>query len=69
MPARRRITITETEEVASILKKAAARWPEVRSRAELLRRVALRGARELCEQDATRSRRSDAGKDRPRTTD
>jgi hypothetical protein len=43
--ARPRLTITETDEVAQALDAAAARWPEVRSRRELLLL--------LVEQDAT----------------
>jgi len=37
--SRRRITITETDDVAAALDAAAARWPDVRSRAELLLRL------------------------------
>ena len=35
--------ITETDEVADALNAAAARWPEVKSRRELLLRLVARG--------------------------
>lgn len=46
MPTTRpRITITETDDVASMLDAAAERWPEDReNRARLLKRLAERGA-------------------------
>ena len=40
---RPRLTITETDEVAAALDAAAARWPEVRSRRELLLRLLEQG--------------------------
>jgi hypothetical protein len=44
MPTTRpRLTITETDEVAQALDAAAARWPEVRSRRELLLRLVEQG--------------------------
>ncbi len=44
MPTTRpRLTITETDEVAAALDAAAARWPEVRSRRELLLRLVEEG--------------------------
>ena len=44
MPTTRpRLTITETEQVAAALDAAAARWPEVRSRRELLLRLVEEG--------------------------
>jgi hypothetical protein len=44
MPTTRpRLTITETDEVAAALDAAAARWPEVRSRRELLLRLVEQG--------------------------
>jgi hypothetical protein len=51
MPTTRpRLTITETDEVAAALDAAAARWPEVRSRRELLLRLVERG-REVIDRD------------------
>ncbi len=46
MPTTRpRLTITETDDVASMLDEAAERWPEDRAnRARLLKRLAERGA-------------------------
>ena len=41
--ARPRLTITETDEIAATLDAAAARWPEVRSRRELLLRLVEHG--------------------------
>ena len=44
MPTTRpRLTITETDEVAAALDAAAAHWPEVRSRRELLLRLVEEG--------------------------
>jgi hypothetical protein len=44
MPTSRpRLTITETDEVAAALDAAAARWPEVNSRRELLLRLVEQG--------------------------
>ena len=44
MPTTRpRITITETDELAAALDAAAARWPEVHSRRELLLRLVDEG--------------------------
>jgi hypothetical protein len=44
MPTTRpRLTITETDEVAEALDAAAARWPEVGSRRELLLRLVEQG--------------------------
>ena len=51
MPTTRpRLTITETDEVAAALDAAAARWPEVRSRRELLLRLVEEG-REVIDRD------------------
>jgi hypothetical protein len=44
MPTTRpRLTITETDELADTLDVAAARWPEIRSRRELLLRLVEQG--------------------------
>ena len=44
MPTTRpRLTITETDELADTLDAAAARWPEIRSRRELLLRLVEQG--------------------------
>ena len=44
MPTSRpRLTITETEELAAALDAAAARWPEIHSRRELLLRLVEEG--------------------------
>lgn len=44
MPTTRpRLTITETDDVAAALDAAAARWPEVHSRRELLLRLVEQG--------------------------
>ena len=46
MPTTRpRLTITETDELAAILDAAAARWPEIGSRRELLLRLVAGGPR------------------------
>jgi hypothetical protein len=51
MPTTRpRLTITETDEVAAALDAAAARWPDVRSRRELLLRLVEQG-REVIDRD------------------
>jgi hypothetical protein len=45
MPTKRpRLMITETDQVAAALDAAAARWPEVRSRRELLLRLVETGS-------------------------
>jgi hypothetical protein len=60
MPTMRpRLTITETDEIAAALDAAAARWPDVDSRRELLLRLVEQG-REVIERDheqATERRR------------
>jgi hypothetical protein len=43
MPASNRLTITVTQDIAEALDAAAARWPQIRSRQELLLRVVLEG--------------------------
>ena len=60
MPTTRpRLTITETDDVAEALDAAAERWPEVRSRQQLLLRLVEQGrtalARDL-EQQTERKR-------------
>jgi hypothetical protein len=51
MPTTRpRLTITETDELAAALDAAAARWPEVHSRRELLLRLVEQG-REVIDRD------------------
>ena len=51
MPTMRpRLTITETDELAAALDAAAARWPEVHSRRELLLRLVDEG-REVIDRD------------------
>lgn len=51
MPTTRpRLTITETDAVAGALDAAAARWPEIRSRRELLLRLVEQG-REVIDRD------------------
>jgi hypothetical protein len=47
---RPRLTITETDDLAAALDAAAARWPEVRSRRELLLRLVNEG-REVIDRD------------------
>jgi len=62
MPTTRpRLTITETADVAAALDAAAARWPEVRSRRELLLRLVEQG-REVIDRDhdEAAARRRDA---------
>jgi hypothetical protein len=57
--ARPRLTITETDDVAAALDAAAARWPEVRSRRELLLRLVEQGREAIDRErdDATARRR------------
>jgi hypothetical protein len=51
MPTTRpRLTITETDDIAAALDAAAARWPDVRSRRELLLRLVEQG-REVIESE------------------
>jgi hypothetical protein len=59
--ARPRLTITETDELADTLDAAAARWPEIRSRRELLLRLVEQG-REVLDRERTEvsARRRDA---------
>jgi hypothetical protein len=62
VPTRRpRLTITETDDVAAAIDAAAARWPEVRSRRELLLRLVEQG-REVIARDRVEAseRRRDA---------
>lgn len=62
MPTTRpRLTITETDDVVAALDAAAARWPEVRSRRELLLRLVEQG-REVIGRDhgAATARRREA---------
>ncbi len=48
MPTTRpRLTITETDDVARALDDAASRWPEVRSRQQLLLRLLKQGQEAL----------------------
>jgi hypothetical protein len=48
MPTTRpRLTITETDELAATLDAASARWPEIRSRRELLLRLVEQGSEAL----------------------
>jgi hypothetical protein len=58
---RPRLTITETDDLAATLDAAAARWPEVRSRRELLLRLVEQG-REVLDRERTEviARRRDA---------
>jgi hypothetical protein len=60
MPTTRpRLTITETDELAATLDAAATRWPEIRSRRQLLLRLVEEG-REVLDRDradATERRR------------
>jgi hypothetical protein len=62
MPTTRpRLTITETDDVAAALDAAAARWPEVRSRRELLLRLVEQGRAVIDrERDDAAARRRDA---------
>jgi hypothetical protein len=62
MPTTRpRLTITETDELADTLDAAAARWPEIRSRRELLLRLVEQG-RQVLDRERTEAtaRRRDA---------
>ena len=62
MPTSRpRLTITETDDVAEALDAAAARWPDIRSRRELLLRLVEQG-REVIDDDRreTTARRREA---------
>jgi hypothetical protein len=62
MPTTRpRLTITETDDVAAALDAAAARWPEIRSRRELLLRLVEQGRATIAgEHERAVARRSDA---------
>lgn len=62
MPTTRpRLTITETDELADTLDAAAARWPEIRSRRELLLRLVAQGREVLDRERAVETeRRRDA---------
>jgi hypothetical protein len=62
MPTTRpRLTITETDDVAAALDIAAARWPEVRSRRELLLRLIEQGRAVIHrDRDEAAARRRDA---------
>jgi hypothetical protein len=58
---RPRITINETDDVAAALDAAAARWPDVRSRRELLLRLVEQGRRAIeRERDAAAQSSRDA---------
>ena len=57
MPASNRLTITVTEDIAEALDAAAAFWPEIASRQELLLRLALEGGRAI-EREETERRRA-----------
>jgi hypothetical protein len=58
---RPRLTITETDEVAAALDAAASRWPEVRSRRELLLRLVEQGRAVIdSDRDAAAARRREA---------
>lgn len=62
MPTTRpRLTITETDELADTLDAAAARWPEIHSRRELLLRLVEQG-REVLDRERVEetARRRDA---------
>jgi len=56
---RPRLTLTETDELADTLDVAAARWPEIHSRRELLLRLVEQGREVLDREraDATERRR------------
>jgi hypothetical protein len=62
MPTTRpRLTITETDELAATLDAAAERWPEIRSRRELLLRLVQQGRAALDRERAeATARRRDA---------
>ena len=53
--ARPRLTITETDELACALDEAAARWPEVPSRRELLLRLVEHGRAALADESGERA--------------
>jgi hypothetical protein len=56
MPGTRpRLTITETDDVAEALDAAAVRWPEVRSRQQLLLRLVEEGRRTLAHEAIRRA--------------
>lgn len=57
--ARPRLTITETDELAAALDAAAARWPEVHSRRELLLLLVEEG-REVIDRDLDETARRQA---------
>jgi hypothetical protein len=58
---RPRLTITETDDLAAALDAAAARWPDVGSRRELLLRLVEQGRGVIeRERDAAAERRRDA---------
>jgi hypothetical protein len=58
MPTTRpRLTITETDDVAEALDAAAARWPEVGSRQQLLLRLVEQGRTALARELEQRSER------------
>jgi hypothetical protein len=53
MPTERpRLTITETDDVAEAIDVAATRWPDVRSRRELLLRLVEQGRQVIEREDA-----------------
>jgi hypothetical protein len=52
---RPRLTITETDDVARALDEAAERWPEIRSRRELLLRLVEEGRAALAHDDDERT--------------
>ena len=59
--SRPRLTITETDDVAAALDDAAARWPEVRSRRELLLRLVEEGRKVIDrDREEATARRRDA---------
>jgi hypothetical protein len=65
MPTTRpRLTITETDNIAAALDAAAARWPDVSSRRELLLRLVEQG-REVIERDRHELGRAPARGDPP----
>jgi len=57
MPTRRRLTITETDELAAALDAAAVRWPKIRTRRALLFRLAEKGRESI-----DRDRNDEAGR-------
>jgi hypothetical protein len=62
---RPRVTLTETDELAEALDVAAKRWPEVRSRRELLLRLVEAGRHTVAQQ---RAEEIDARRDAIRRT-